>query len=100
MSFHVPKSMCEQGILVGIPAIRDDHDVMIQSISLKKLRYMINEVLMLIGFQQAFERNLITEIAWSQKQKSIESSPDKQPSLQVQIAATKYKSSLMNVSDF
>lgn len=98
-SFHIPKSMCEQGIIVGIPAIREDHDVMIQTITLKKLRYMINEVLMLIGFQQAFERNLITEIAFTQKQMSLEGSPEKQQSMLVPTGA-KYKNSILNVSDF
>lgn len=60
----VGKSLSEQNIFVGIPIVRDDLDVMSQCVKLKIVRYLIKDTLMLSGFLEAFERNVINEIAY------------------------------------
>ena len=59
--------MCEQGVLVGIPNLRDEMEVMNHSISLSKLRYIIKNVLMLNPFMSVLERHIVDEIALTTK---------------------------------
>ena len=51
------------GVLIGIPSLRDDHEVMNASISLFRLRYLINEILMLNPMMHVLEKLIIQEIA-------------------------------------
>ena len=55
--------MCEQGVLVGIPSLRDDLEVMNHTITLLKFRYIIKNTLMLNPFMHVLERHLVDEIA-------------------------------------
>ena len=52
-------SMCEQGVFVGVPNLVDDHEFMEHSITLFRLRYLLQDVLSLNSFVPVIERHII-----------------------------------------
>ena len=58
------RAMCHDGMFIGIPRLRDDHELMSSEITLINLRYLINKTLMLQPFTKIVEKLLIHEMAY------------------------------------
>ena len=56
-------SLAEQGIMVGIGDLSNDHEALIEKITLQKLRMLIGNVLMLHPILKSIEKHIIYAIS-------------------------------------